>query len=109
MDNTDCLRLLFGAYFHQDWPLEADDWQGVVCVFRDDNNAGHVALTARQLRELLDGVSSDEALARQVYDDFGCCYDPRPDLGGPALRAWLETLYLALQQGQAPGCAGELK
>lgn len=20
----------FGAYFHQDWDLEADDWQGIV-------------------------------------------------------------------------------
>ena len=94
-------RLLqfFGAYFHQDWPLEGDDWPSIVAQYLRDVRAHDGRATADALDSLLRSVSDDEELERIVHHDLGCDYDPRPDLGGPTLRQWLAQVADALRVG----------
>ncbi|WP_307787697.1 contact-dependent growth inhibition system immunity protein [Mycolicibacterium sp. S2-37] len=74
------LEQFFGAYFHQDWVLEADDWQGVVDQFSTSSTK-----TSQQLRSLaslideLRGSRPDSELAVAMMD-MGGFYDPRPEM-----------------------------
>ena len=70
------LEQFLGAYFHQDWDLEADDWQGIV-----DNyvNANPVAELLRVLAHEIDDVrasGSEPDLAQFLIRGVGICYDP---------------------------------
>lgn len=73
------LGQFFGAFFHQDWIFEADDWRQVV-----NNFSASPGLTADRLNELAHSISG--LLARHpeselpfVLMDLGCYYDPRPE------------------------------
>lgn len=90
------LDALFGAWFHQDWGVEAEDWEGVVRLFAGDNPPAVVDAAAVELRALLDKTDSDSVLAHTVFNELGCCYTPRPDLGGPSVRQWLEQVWAEL-------------
>lgn len=70
----------FGAYFHQDWPLEADDWQGIV-----DQYSRSTTRTSQQLHalathidELRDNCPNFELPT--VVMEMGGFYDPRPEM-----------------------------
>lgn len=91
------LGRFFGAYFHQDWALESPDWPGVAAVWRAEAGHEEAAALAAAVDRLLASTPDDDALHRRVYDEFGCFYDPRPDLGGPSLRGWLARLTAALR------------
>ncbi|MCC5810594.1 MAG: hypothetical protein JJU06_09495 [Ectothiorhodospiraceae bacterium] len=91
MAQCEHLELLFGACFHQDWSLEASDWQGVIENFVEDAGQACATATADSLRALL-LQPSDAALERKVMSDYGCCYMPRPDLGDVGIRGWLRQL-----------------
>jgi hypothetical protein len=72
------LGQFFGAYFHQDWDLEADDWQGVVDMYVDDDP------NAEQLRTLADEIDDLRAsrpepeLHHFLLHTAGCYYYPGP-------------------------------
>jgi hypothetical protein len=91
------LRHLMWAYFHQDWPLESADWQGVVRHYRGDVSPDEAAATAEAIVRLLGEGQPESQLADRLLREFGCYYDPRPDLGGPALRDWLLQVAAALR------------
>ncbi len=91
-----CLDALFGAWFHQDWPAEAEDWEGVIRLFAADNTPAVVDAAAVELRTLLDETASDSLLEHTLLNELGCCYTPRPDLGGPSVRQWLEQVWAEL-------------
>ena len=80
---------LFGAYMHQDWSYEGADWPDLVGNYVRGDPTVDPASVAVELDQLLVDFPDDWALRRQVYNEMGCCYDPRPDLGGPTLRGWL--------------------
>jgi hypothetical protein len=47
------LGQFFGAYFHQDWDLEADDWPGLVDNYVDDiPDAAHLTALAQEIDHL---------------------------------------------------------
>jgi hypothetical protein len=89
---------LFGAYFHQDWSMDAKDWKGIVRAFISDSTADEVASTISELQALLHDVESEEEIERLLYTEFGCYYTPRPDLGGLSVRKWLEEVCEELRQ-----------
>jgi hypothetical protein len=93
------LHQLFGAYFHQDWPLEGDDWPAIVALYLRDVGGEEGRTAAAALDALLGSVADGGELARIVYDELGCEYDPRPELGGPTLREWLGQVTEALRRG----------
>lgn len=79
---------MFGAYFHQDWPLEGADWPELVDNFLKEPTA-YPQLAAAEIDRLLLESPEDGMLAQAPFDDLGCNYDPRPDLGGLSIREWL--------------------
>ena len=105
------LHQLFGAYFHQDWPLEGDDWPAIVALYLRDVGGEEGRTAAAALDALLGSVADDGELARIVYDELDCEYDPRQELGGPTLRGWLGQVAEALRRGwrggDHPGSAGD--
>lgn len=66
------LRHFFGAYLHEDWGLEAADWQGVVDSYVQDEEPSVDLL--RSLIHEIDDVSARSAepdLRRLVTRTFG--------------------------------------
>ncbi|EJZ12030.1 contact-dependent growth inhibition system immunity protein [Mycolicibacterium vaccae] len=73
------LGQFFGAYFHQDWDLEADDWKGLVDNYVIGNPGSE---SQRQIAQEIDDVRtalSETALAQFLIRGVGVCYDPRPE------------------------------
>lgn len=72
------LGQFFGAYFHQDWDMEADNWQGVVDMYVDDDpNAEHLRTLADEIDDLRQSRPEPE-LGRFLLDTAGCYYSPDP-------------------------------
>ena len=88
---------LFGAYFHQDWDTEGNDWPDLVRNFADDHCETELKATAAELDRLLADFTDDAALDQQLFNELGCYYMPRPDLGGPTVRRWLGEVAAALR------------
>ncbi len=101
MKSSEHLRQLFGAYFHQDWAAEVADWRGVVAVFVKENTPAYVARTADELERLAQTDLAESELAALLSDELGCCYLPRPDLGGPSCNEWLHQLAAELRANTA--------
>ena len=83
------LSVLFGAYMYQDWDMEADDWRGLVLDYAGHQRGAGREETAAEIDRLLASTPDDANLEDVVYRELGCYYHPRPDLGGPTVRAWL--------------------
>lgn len=92
------LEQFFGAYFHQDWVLEADDWRGIV-----DRYSKSPTRTPQHLRALaadIDQLRRDHP-ASEVHTalmDMGAFYDPRPEM---TYREWLTHVAERLRQRAA--------
>jgi len=89
------LDQFFGAYFHQDWPIEANNWQGIVDQYSASPNR-----SPQQLLVLADHI--DELIARYpdpelpaVILNMGGFYDPRPEL---TYAEWLRRVADRLRQ-----------
>lgn len=69
------LDQFFGAYFHQDWDLEADDWQGIVDNYvAEDPTPGPLLRLAEEIDDLRrsgNEAELKEFLVRQVGVDYG--------------------------------------
>ena len=88
---------LFAAYFHQDWDLEGNDWPDLVRNFADDHSESDLIATAAELDQLLADFGDDTALNHELFEELGCSYMPRPDLGGPTVRSWLGEIAAILR------------
>jgi hypothetical protein len=80
---------MFGAYFHQDWDTEGDDWPDLVRNYLRDVSQQDALATASEIDSLLAEEQTDEQLEQQLLGQLGCCYDAHPDADGPGFRAWL--------------------
>jgi hypothetical protein len=89
---------MFGAYFHQDWDTEGNDWPNLVRNFARDTTAAEREATAAEIGRLLADFPDDAALAHELFCDLDCAYDPRPDLGGPTVRKWLGQIAAFLRE-----------
>ncbi len=91
------LSQFFGGYFHQDWPLEGDDWPAIVTQYLREVDPDEGRALADAIDALVRSTPDDAEMERIVHHDLGCDYDPRPDLGGPTLRQWLGQVADALR------------
>lgn len=93
------LRQFFGAYFHQDWVLEASDWQGVVDSYVQDERP-----SAELLRSLVDEIDhlsaecTEPGMERLVTRTLGANYYPLPEL---TYTEWLGQIATRLRQHAA--------
>ncbi|CAA9348621.1 MAG: hypothetical protein AVDCRST_MAG68-3550 [uncultured Gemmatimonadetes bacterium] len=106
------LWCLLAGYFHQDWDVEGSDWPDVLTVFRRDSTPAAAAGAADEIDRLLREYPGEEVLEQVLYGQFGCAYNPRPDLGGPSPRRWLQCLATALRSPVSRGehgAAGDVR
>ena len=85
----------FGAYFHQDWLLEADDWQGVVDQYSalPTRTSQQLYALAKHVDEFRDSRPASELPTAMM--DIGGFYDPRPEM---TYREWLGQIAERLRQ-----------
>ncbi len=57
------LRQFLGGYFHQDWVVDQESWEGVVDDFIAESAPPVVTDCAEELRQLIAGGLSDAELA----------------------------------------------
>jgi len=84
------LSQFFGCYFHQDWDLDAKDWEGVIESFVNGNGPAIVVDTEMVISALLDDPLNEHALNHLVFTVWQCSYDPKTD--GVSVRNWLESI-----------------
>jgi CdiI immunity protein len=88
------LSAFLGAYFHQDWELDARDPEGVVSQYLASSRPEEAALLAQDVVEFAASHTDDERLDRALLDELGCYYNPNAD--GMTPREWLGTVSKAL-------------
>ncbi|HEY8207093.1 MAG TPA: contact-dependent growth inhibition system immunity protein, partial [Myxococcaceae bacterium] len=73
------LSQFFGCYFHQDWRLEAPDWESVVKNFLRENPADFISGVTEELGRLLE-MNLDREEMRAALDKLGSAYSPGPEM-----------------------------
>jgi hypothetical protein len=88
LNPVDCpgLAHLFGAYFHQDWVLEADEPKAVIAQFAHGEGTEAAARAAAEAEGLLASPLSESEL-QTLLDEWGCEYYLPAD--GLTARTWL--------------------
>ncbi|MGE2734445.1 contact-dependent growth inhibition system immunity protein [Mycolicibacterium vaccae] len=88
------LHRFLAAYFHQDWDMEADGWEGIVDTYSSDHPSGHHLKTlAREIDDLR--VARDEAaLENFLVETIGVYYGPEP----LTYKEWLAQIAERLRQ-----------
>ena len=72
------LYQFFAAYFHQDWDLEADDWEGIVDNYVNvDPVAGPLMTLAQEIDDLREARPEPDLEQFLVYT-VGVYYAPQP-------------------------------
>lgn len=93
-NDYELLDSFMGSWFHQDWDLEAGSWQQLIEKFKVVTREERIKQVHRDLKAFLKNTKDDNELCEIVFEEFGCCYDPRPQQG---LRAWLIELATELK------------
>ncbi|CAN5525331.1 hypothetical protein BH09ACT7_BH09ACT7_56360 [soil metagenome] len=88
------LRRFFGAYFHQDWDVEADDWEGIVDGYANDfRRADLLNRLANEIDELRKARPEPD-LKHFLVEIVGVYYAPEPVTHG----TWLGQVADRLRQ-----------
>lgn len=87
------LSQFFGGYFHQDWPVDNDSWEGVVDGFVADSTGESIDVTAAELTALLN-AGLDHTQLKLLLDEWDCNVDPAAFAMTPS--AWLEAVLARL-------------
>jgi hypothetical protein len=89
IDNAQLRRMesLFGAYFHEDWTLDADDPDDIVKLYISSATTAQAKQMADDIKTYVESVPDDAELYDQLLKKLGCSYDPEAD--GINGRDWL--------------------
>ncbi len=101
-NDFEALDSFIGNWFHQDWDLEADNWQALVEKFKVISRKERVAAVHQDLKAFLKRHKQDADLDEMVFEEFGCGYDPRPE---QSVRDWLVDVAAALKPPRKPQAA----
>ncbi|CAN5479169.1 hypothetical protein BH10ACT9_BH10ACT9_14550 [soil metagenome] len=98
------MRQFFGGYFHEDWDLEAKDWQTAVDSFTIEETPTELNSLAEEIDKLVASYSEDE-LGVVMYRDALSSYYPGPLTYNEWLRRVSERLRqhaTAIERGGIP-------
>ncbi len=95
-DEESDLRLLAGAYFHQDFRLDAADEDDVVRQFARDEGADSAGHAAAEIAALLARPETEEQLALVWMGDYGAEFNPSRN--GMTYRQWFERMLEILRE-----------
>ncbi|MGV0676962.1 contact-dependent growth inhibition system immunity protein [Mycolicibacterium fortuitum] len=88
------LYQFFAAYFHQDWDLEADDWEGIVGGYATDHPSAESLLALAQEIDGLRAARSEPYLEEFLVNTVGVYYGPEP----LTYKEWLAQIADRLRQ-----------
>ncbi|KUI33577.1 hypothetical protein AU197_19785 [Mycobacterium sp. IS-1590] len=90
------LRYFLGAYFHEDWDLEAADWQGVVDNYVQDEQPSPELLRAliQEINDLI-GECAETDAEHLVTRTLGTSYYPLPEY---TYKEWLGQVAQRLRE-----------
>lgn len=88
------LYQFFAAYFHQDWDLEADDWEGIVDGYVADHPAAQQLQTLAQEVDDLREARREPELEEFLVNIVGVYYVPESH----TYRVWLGEIAQQLRQ-----------
>jgi len=97
------LAHLFGAYFHQDWGVEAEDWKGVLQLYLRDVSESEVVEAVAELKALM-STHVTELQLESALSELGSYYALRQEAGG-AFRQWLGELCAELSSSSVGALA----
>jgi predicted SpoU family rRNA methylase len=63
---SEVVRQFFGGYFHQDWDLEAEDWQEAVDEFSRGGKPAKLLVLAQEI-DTLRNVYDEDELGMVIY------------------------------------------
>lgn len=81
------LHQFLGAYFHEDWHLEADSPEQVLSEFRKSKTGPELHELSRIIAAYVHEHPDDEELGEALFLELGCYYSPHAV--GLSSRAWL--------------------
>ena len=82
------LRNFFSAYFHEDWPCEADSPESVFTGYAQSSSPHERRMLAEAILEYSRAFADDKELEESLCRDLGCYYLPSAD--GLSAKGWLE-------------------
>jgi len=92
--NNDAERQLlwnfFGAYFHQDWDLDAEDEDEVVAQYAKTATREEREMLSNAIAKYSQSQISDKELEDDLCGDLGC--ESRPSNVGIPVRDWLQHI-----------------
>ena len=90
------LTYLAGAYFHQDYDLEAPTPAGIIANFAESEEPGVIRELAAEITSILDSDMTEGQIADLWLTTLRASYEP--DREGLTYRAWLATVLAALEE-----------
>lgn len=88
------LRHLFGAYLHQDWPIEHEDWRGAIDQFTRESSFEEVAEVRGDLQALVN-AGLTEAELEEVMAQLQCAVTV--ETVGGKWSTWLSDLEIEIE------------
>lgn len=93
------LAQFLGAYFHQDWTLEASSSAEVISNYAKRASGTNRAALAGEVKALRAEKLKEPQLAKRLTE-LGACLEPSAE--GLTCTAWLAALETALETGGKP-------
>jgi len=90
------LAQLAGAYFHQDYDLDAPTPAGIIAHFLDGEEPGAARELAADISSILDSGMTETQIGSLWVTELHASYEPVKD--GLTYRAWLTTVLSALER-----------
>ena len=84
------LKNFFGAYFHEDWSLEAENFDGIVANYANISKSEDLRSLSKTIMEYSNMFTIDSELKKNLFTELGCYYSPSGD--GLSAKAWLERV-----------------
>lgn len=88
------LEQFLGAYFHQDWTVEASSATEIIQKFKSSASPSEIRIVVQELHQLLEKQFTEAQLAERLLK-VGCYYRPTAD--GRTHAEWLEWLAQELE------------
>lgn len=89
-ENYELLKQFFGAYFHEDWDLEAENPKEIVALYAADVAEDQRRAVGKAILRYIDHVGDDTELKEKLFSELGCYYTP--DADELAARDWLKRV-----------------
>jgi len=100
LEEIERLRQFFGAYFHQDWSLDAPDADGIIDRFiADAPDRATLASLAALIDAFREGQRAEAQLERALHTELWCEFVP--SAAGMRTSAWLQHVSRRLRNATA--------